>query len=113
MAFPTGELYVDLRAVADNWNVMRAQVADGVQCGAVVKANAYGLGVERIAPKLYSEGCRHFFVSTLKEGMQLHSLVGPDAKIYVLTGCAMGPNLSFLMSVLFPSLCRWKCLSVG
>ena len=102
MAYPTGELYVDLRAIADNWRSVNAAVSDGCDCGAVVKANAYGLGVERVAPKIYQAGCRHFFVANLREGVQLRSLVGMDAEIYVLTGCIEGAEKAFLERDVIP-----------
>lgn len=104
MAYPTGQLYVDLRSIAENWRYMRDQTHPNAQCGAVVKANAYGLGVERIAPKVYQAGCRHFFVANFKEGMQLQALVGRDAKIYVLNGCIQGVEPTFIERGLIPVL---------
>ena len=41
---------VDLNAVAGNWRSLKARLAPGADCRAVVKADAYGLGVRRIAP---------------------------------------------------------------
>jgi len=51
----------------------------------VVKADAYGLGAERVAPALYEAGCRHFFVAHLQEALAIRRLV-PDAMLAVLNG---------------------------
>ncbi len=113
MAYPTGELSVDLRAIADNWRLIKSKLREGSQCGAVVKANAYGLGVDRIAPKIYGAGCRHFFVANGKEAIQLRSLIGLDAHIYVLSGCIEGAEAAFVnrnltpVIVSVPMLKRW------
>lgn len=113
MAYPTGELSVDLRAIADNWRLINSKLNGEAHCGAVVKANAYGLGVDRIAPKIYGAGCRHFFVANGKEAMQLRSLIGLDARIYVLTGCIEGAEAAFIsrnitpVIVSVPMLKRW------
>ena len=55
------------------------------ECAAVVKADAYGLGVERVARRLLREGCRRFFVATLAEARELRALA-PDAEIGVFEG---------------------------
>ncbi len=102
MAYPTGQLVVDLRAIADNWKIVQSHLKPNTLCGAVVKANAYGLGVERIAPRIYDQGCRHFYVSNLKEAIQLRSLIGLDAKVYVLMGCIEGSESTFVAKSLAP-----------
>jgi alanine racemase len=55
------------------------------ECAAVVKADAYGLGMERAAAALWKAGCRTFFVATIAEAVSLRSLL-PQATIYVLGG---------------------------
>lgn len=110
MAYPTGELSVDLRAIAENWRFIRKQLKSEVDCGAVVKANAYGLGVDRIAPKIYQAGCRHFFVSNFKEAMQLKALVGRDTDIFVLTGCNAGAEEDFIRRGFIPVLVSYDMI---
>lgn len=80
----TTRLSVDLEALADNWRTMR-DLSGQARCGAAVKADAYGLGVDMAAPKLAREGCRDFFVADATEGAQLRSLL-PGTRIYVLNG---------------------------
>ena len=52
---------------------------------AVVKADAYGLGADRVAPALAEAGCDSFFVARLEEGVALRKRV-PRARIFVLDG---------------------------
>ena len=79
-----GILTVDLDALASNYRTLR-EAAAASTCGAVVKANAYGLGVGPVAGRLREEGCRHFFVATAQEGIELRGLL-PDARIFVFEG---------------------------
>ena len=55
------------------------------ECAAVVKADAYGLGMALAAPALARAGCKTFFVATLGEARALRALL-PDPVIYVLAG---------------------------
>ncbi len=84
----TAILTVDLDAVAANYRTLR-ELAAPAECAAVVKADAYGLGMAQIAPVLWNAGCKTFFVATLDEGEQLRALV-PDAIVYVLGGLMPG-----------------------
>jgi alanine racemase len=77
-------LRVDLDALARNYRLLRRTVAPSV-CGAVVKANAYGLGMEPVSRRLFAEGCTEFFVATPAEGAELRRLV-PRARIFVFEG---------------------------
>lgn len=79
-----GRLSVDLDALAGNYTLL-ANMAAPSRCAAVVKADAYGLGLAPVARRLASEGCDCFFVANLAEGLQLRGLLAvPD--IYVLEG---------------------------
>lgn len=51
---------------------------------AVVKANAYGHGLEHVATTLYAEGCRMFGVTDAQEGAQLRDLLSDEAPDIVL-----------------------------
>jgi len=53
---------------------------------AVVKANAYGHGLELVAPALFEEGCRHFAVTDASEGARTRSLVPEADSIVLLSG---------------------------
>jgi alanine racemase len=84
-----GVLTVDLDAISGNWRRLAARAAPAA-CGAAVKADAYGLGAARVAPALYTAGCRAFFVAHQAEGAALRPLLPADAALYVLHGPAPG-----------------------
>ena len=77
-------LTVDLDALRANYRSLREK-AGGADVAGVVKANAYGLGIEHVAPALWAEGCRVFFVALPQEGAALRAVL-PEAYIYVLSG---------------------------
>lgn len=79
-----GRLTIDLDALGANYRRIASQVSPARVAG-VVKADAYGLGAQRIAPALAAQGCRSFFVAMPNEGLALRPIV-PDAQIFVLSG---------------------------
>ena len=46
---------------------------------AVVKADAYGCGMGKIAKTLYNNGCKKFFVAKIKEGIEGARIPGQTA----------------------------------
>lgn len=81
-------LSVDVAALAGNWRLLAAR-AGRAACGAVVKANAYGCGIEIVVPALLAAGCTTFFVAHLAEARRARA-VAPEATIYVLHGLPPG-----------------------
>jgi alanine racemase len=81
-------LSIDLDALRANWAMLNRQ-SGTAECAGVVKADAYGLGLEPIARALLAEGCRTFFVATLDEGRRLRA-VDPGVTIYILDGLLPG-----------------------
>jgi alanine racemase len=77
-------LTVDLDAIADNWQTLTRRLF-AVECGAVVKANAYGLGLEPVTARLVKAGCKTFFVADVAEARRARSRAR-EAAIYVLNG---------------------------
>ncbi|MGD9542726.1 MAG: alanine racemase [Methylocystis sp.] len=98
----TGVLTVDLAALADNWRMM-ARLAGGAECGAVVKADAYGLGLAPVMRALLSAGCRTFFVANVVEGEAARA-VAPEATIYVFDGLVPGAAPRLVVADLIPAL---------
>ena len=86
-------LTVDLNALAENYRSLRG-VLNGVECGAVVKADSYGLGMAQVSRRLAAEGCRSFFVSCIDEAIRLRDVL-PDAGIYVFDGLPTGAEQIF------------------
>lgn len=80
---PLGRLTIDLAAVAANWRFLRDHVAPA-ECAAVVKADAYGLGMAPVVRALADAGCRTFFVATLEEAVSLR-LQLPEATVGMLS----------------------------
>jgi alanine racemase len=83
-----GLLTVDLAGIQANWRWLAA-VARGAECAGVVKADAYGMGIEPVVKALWEAGCRTFFVATLTEGRRLKVAL-PAATAYVLDGLMPG-----------------------
>ena len=80
-----GLLTVDLAAIRRNYRLLAERVAPA-EAAAVVKADAYGLGISAVASALYAEGCRTFFVAHVEEGVQLRSVLQTGVAIFVLHG---------------------------
>ena len=102
----TPRLHIDLDALAQNFHRLRQRGAVSVdphRAAAVVKANAYGFGIEVVAKRLWQEGCRRFFVALADEGRQLRGLL-PDAHIYVLFGPTSDTLATLLSEELIPVL---------
>ncbi|MBN9449626.1 MAG: alanine racemase [Bosea sp.] len=76
-------LTIDLGALVANWRALGARA--GTEAAAVVKADAYGIGIEPAVTALAAAGCRNFFVAHLSEGIRARA-VARDATIYVLNG---------------------------
>lgn len=82
-------LTIDLRALCANYRTIARHVSPS-RAGAVVKADAYGLGAGKVAPALAAEGCRDFFVAHLSEAAALRSLLPADARLFILNGLLPG-----------------------
>lgn len=82
-------LTIDLAAIRANYRLLCERLG-GVACGGVVKANAYGLGVYKVAPALYEEGCRDFFVAHIEEAITLRGILPQGVEIHVLNGLFSG-----------------------
>src|SRR3981081_3037667 len=80
----TGVLTVDLDAVVANWRKLE-KTAVPAECAGVIKADAYGCGVDPVARALAAAGCKTFFVATLDEARAAPSALA-SAAIYVLDG---------------------------
>ncbi len=89
-AIARARLTIDLAAVAANWQALDALSAPAVETGAVVKADAYGLGAARVGPALAAAGARSFFVALAEEGAALREALGPGPAIHVFAGLMPG-----------------------
>lgn len=100
-----GRLTIDLGALTGNWTTLAARSAPA-EASACVKADAYGIGIERAGPALAAAGCRTFFVALPEEGLRLRAVV-PGAVIYVLDGLMEGTAHALADADLRPVLGSW------
>ncbi len=79
----TARLRINRSALAQNYRLFQDRV-DG-EVGAVVKADAYGVGLTDACQVFAGLGCRHFFVAQAAEGLMVRRLLA-DAEIFVFEG---------------------------
>ncbi len=94
-------LRIDRAALTANWRRLARRAAPAA-CAAVVKADAYGLGLDVAVPALADTGCSVFFVATLEEAIRVRACAA-DADIYVLDGL-VGPTDAYRRHRLRPIL---------
>ncbi|MBY4639210.1 alanine racemase [Gluconacetobacter entanii] len=97
-------LRIDLDAIAANYRLVRDRLTPRTTCAAVVKADAYGLGLAQVAPALQRAGAEHFYVAHLEEGIALRPHVTPATRIFVLHGPLPGTEEEFTAHGLTPVL---------
>ena len=95
-------LIINLDALRANYRTLR-DLAANADCAAVIKANAYGSGLEASARALAQEGCSNFFVATFGEALSVQKAV-PDANVYVLDGLLPDTCDSYVEAGLIPVL---------
>ena len=88
-----GILTIDLAALVANYRDLASRAAPA-RCAAVVKADAYGLGIEPAVGALARADCDTFFVALLDEALKLRTVL-PEATIYVLNGLHPGTASAF------------------
>jgi alanine racemase len=98
-----GVLTIDLKALRHNYSTIAKRIAP-TRTAAVVKADSYGLGANRVAPAFYEAGCRDFFVAHLGEAITLRPFLNPDATLYVLNGLQPGTEAACAREKILPVL---------
>lgn len=86
----TGTLSINLDAIAENWRALDRESGAGVETGAVVKADGYGLGAARVARTLARAGARRFFVAVAEEGAVIRQTLGDAPEIFIFSGHMAG-----------------------
>ena len=109
---------VDGGAIVANWRYLDGLSGRNTETAAVVKADAYGLGADRVAPALADAGCRTFFVMSLAEAIALRAALSDaghdDRRIFALGGCHAGQAADFIGAGIMPvinsleQLDRWR-----
>lgn len=90
---PSLRLRLDTQALADNWRALD-KMSGAAEAGAAVKADAYGLGIDRVVPVLVKAGARQFFVAHWGEAVDLMAHV-PAGSIAVLHGPCTDQEAAF------------------
>ncbi len=93
-------LEINLKNIAHNFNVLK-KFNKNSKISAVVKANAYGLGIKKISKIFIKNGCKDFFVATLEEGVELRKSY-KNIKIYILNGISKNETNIFIKNNLIP-----------
>ncbi|MBS0283741.1 MAG: alanine racemase [Proteobacteria bacterium] len=112
----SSRLTIDLDAIRANYRLLAARVAPAA-CGAVVKADAYGLGAAQVAPVLRDAGCGIFFVAQLCEAIELRAAIGAAGDIFILNGLDPGCEALCAAHGFVPVLnsasqaARWRALA--
>lgn len=111
-------LRIDSEALAGNWRALD-RLSGAARAGAAVKADAYGLGVDCVAPVLRDAGCTDFFVAHWSEAEPLLRHV-PARQISVLHGPLSDADVAFCRArgvkpVLnsLPQAARWSAAGGG
>ena len=108
-------LTLDRAALQSNWRWLRDR--SGVEAGAAVKADGYGLGAREVVAALAEIGCRTFFVSTWAEAANLQ--VPDGCELVVLHGVGADDAEAALASRARPVLntveqvARWRDIAPG
>src|SRR5262245_46511843 len=96
------QLTVRLGALARNHREIRRRAA-GAAVAPVVKADAYRMGMLRVAKALAAEGADSFFVARVEEGIALRTIL-PHARIFVFDGVVPGTASALIANKLIPVL---------
>jgi alanine racemase len=94
---------IDLDATVENYRLLKNLSSPGV-CGAVVKADAYGVGATAISSTLIREGCCDYFVAYLDEALAIKPYLPPYARIFVLNGYFPSLEKEFFQNGFIPVL---------
>ena len=80
----SGILNINTKNLIYNYNFFK-NLKKNLIVAPTIKADAYGLGDKKIFNLLVNQGCKHFFVATLNEGLKLKNK-NNSIKIYILNG---------------------------
>ena len=77
------ELHINLANLQSNIRFFSGVIKKNVELSAVVKSDAYGLGITKLVPAIESYGVRSFFTATLSEAIKVIKC-SPHSEIYTL-----------------------------
>ena len=82
----SGNSYLTINREAVNKNVtfLKRKLGGKVRISAVVKANAYGHGIEQMVPLFEKEGIDHFAVFDFEEAKKVKNIIRSDSDIMIM-----------------------------
>ena len=96
-----GILNISLKDIKSNWVALNN--ASHGKAASVIKANAYGIGMLKVAQTLIEAGCNYFYVANLNEGIQLRKEVkSKDIRIAIFEGFFKGTEEAYIKYKLNP-----------
>ena len=101
--FEACRLTVRLGAIGENYKAFQRLAGPAAVAG-MVKADAYGLGAELVAPALAAAGCDTFFVARLEEAVALRRALREGPRIFVLDGAPSDAVPALIAHQLTPAL---------
>jgi len=80
----TSFIELDQEALNSNIQFIRSNLAPDVRYSMVVKANAYGHGIEEILPAIEECEVTHFSVFSVAEAMRVHKVKKPQCQVMIM-----------------------------
>ncbi len=108
-------LMIDRAALAENYRIFCNKVGESCSVAGVIKANAYGLGVNQIVATLENATCPFYYVATLEEALQIRKLT--EKPVAVFGGLFHGGEADYIHEAIIPVLnsleeiTRWQALA--
>ena len=102
MMYSPTRITINTAALQDNYKRLSSRAPSSCQVAAVVKANAYGLGVDVVVPALEHAGARFFYVAHASEAFAVRQLTG--CPIAVLGGLPKGAAADYKHHKIVPVL---------
>lgn len=79
------ELHINLANLHSNVQFYSGIIKSNVEMSAVVKSDAYGLGITKLVPTFEKYGIKIFFTATLSEAIKVRKC-SPNSEIFTLNG---------------------------
>ncbi|MEX2483277.1 MAG: alanine racemase [Brumimicrobium sp.] len=92
----SSKIELDKKAISNNIDFIRSQIGKGVMLSSVVKANAYGHGIDQMVPELEKNGVRHFSVFSSFEARKVCNASEKKSTIMIM-GDVANEDLSWVI----------------
>lgn len=80
----TTEIYLDKKAIVNNIEFLKSYIGNNIRISSVVKANAYGHGIEQFVPMVESLGVNHFSVFSYHEALSVYKVTKRSTDIMIM-----------------------------